>query len=129
MLWVSLRSISSLSLRPIQRAALCSLNPTASPDPSVAFWLETSLQRVFPASPAGTTTNLPLLAARNSRIAFQACLQNRRVHPFGVQCSLVGADDLKPQVRRVGYVPLLHHTTDTQPAELDGVGVLPWPGP
>ena len=81
------------------------VEPDGKPGPSVAFWLETSLKRVFPASPPGTT-NLHLLAARNSRIAFQACLQNRRVHPLNVECSVSGGDDLKPQVRRVGYVPL-----------------------
>ena len=100
------------------------VEPDGKPGPSVAFWLESSLKRVFPASPAGTT-NLYLLAARNGRIAFQACLQNRRVHPLTVACSVAGADDLRPHVRRVGYVPLLHFTTDTEPAELDGFVVLP----
>jgi hypothetical protein len=91
---------------------------------SAACWLATSLQRVFPSSQPGGT-NLTLLAARNGRISFQACLQNRRTSPLTVQCSVSGADDLKPLIRRVGYVPVLHHTTDTEPGELDGVGILP----
>jgi len=100
------------------------LEPDGKSGPAVAFWLESSLKRVFPASAPGTT-NLHLLAARNSRIAFQACLRNRRVHPLSVECSVAGADDLQATVRRVGYVPLLHFTTDTDAAELDGAGLLP----
>ncbi|HOX55896.1 MAG TPA: DUF4091 domain-containing protein [Candidatus Paceibacterota bacterium] len=100
------------------------VEPDGKAGPSIAFWLESSLKRVFPASAPGTT-NLQLLAARNGRIAFQACLQNRRVHPLTVECSVSGGEDLKPQVRRVGYVPLLHYTPDTEPAELDGFGLLP----
>ncbi len=98
--------------------------PDGKPGASAACWLESSLKRVFPVSAPGTT-NLHLLAARNSRIAFQACVQNRGPQPFPVGCSLSGADDLSPRIRRVGFVPVLHHTTDTEPAELDGFGVLP----
>ena len=98
--------------------------PGGKPDSAVALWLETSLKRVFPASPAGGT-NLGLLAARNSRISFQGCLQSRGLRPLAVECSLPGVENLKPQIRRVGYVPLVHHTTDTDSSELDGVGLLP----
>jgi hypothetical protein len=101
------------------------ISPDGKPGAPVALWLETSLKRVFPASPAGTVTNLPLLAARNGRIAFQACLKNRQPDSLAVECSVLSAEDLKPQVRRVGYVPLLHHTVDTESAELDGFGLLP----
>jgi hypothetical protein len=45
----------------------------------MAFWLESSLKRGFPTSPAGTTMNLPWLAARNGRIAFPARLQDHRL--------------------------------------------------
>jgi hypothetical protein len=100
------------------------VQPEGKAGASVAFWLESSLRRVFPASAPGTT-NLQLLAARGSRIAFQACAQNRRVHPLKVECSVAGAEELKPQVRRVGYVPLAHFTTDTELGELDGVGLMP----
>ena len=86
-----------------QTSAPLLVEPDGKSGPNIAFWLESSLKRIFPASPPGTT-NLSLLAARNSRLAFQACLQNRRVHPLAVACSISGADDLKPQVRRVGTV-------------------------
>lgn len=91
---------------------------------SVAFWLESSLTRVFPNSPAGTT-NLSLLAARNGKISFQACLQNRQTRTLKVSCSVSGGDDLKTQVRLVGLVPMAHLTPNTALSELDGVGFIP----
>ena len=99
--------------------------PDGKHGPDVAFWLETSLQRIFPTSPAGTKTNLNLLAARHGKISFQAAFQNRRLNPLHITCSISGADDLKPQVRFVGLVPMPHFTTDTDLSELDGVGFLP----
>lgn len=101
------------------------VEPDGKPGASVAFWLETSLKRVFPASPVGTTTNLHLMAARNGQVSFQACLQNRRVDALDVDCTVLDAEDLKPQVRKVGYVLMPHFTPNTGSAELDGIGLLP----
>jgi Domain of unknown function (DUF4091) len=98
--------------------------PAAKADKTTSFWLETSLKRVFPRSPVGSG-ELQLLAARNSRISFQACFRNNRVQPFDVECKITGADDLKPQVRFVGMVPMHHFTPNTNPKELDGVDYLP----
>src|SRR5439155_12948954 len=86
---------------------------------SAALWLESSLHRVYPKSSAGGT-NLSLFAARNSKISFQACVQNRSVHPLKVQCSISGADGLKAQVRTVGLVPMPHLTPNTDASELEG---------
>src|SRR5207245_4602170 len=66
-----------------------------------ALWLESSLKRIFPKTAPGTT-NLTLFAARNGRISFQACLQNRSIRAQKAQCSIGGADDLKVQGRSVG---------------------------
>ena len=91
---------------------------------SVAFWLDTSLKRIFPTTePSGT--NLSLLAARNSRISFQACAQNRGTAATYIDCKVVEADDLKPRVRLVGFAPVWHHTVGTKTNELDGVGKIP----
>src|SRR5215211_5883610 len=69
--------------------------------PTVALWLDTSLNRIFPnTQPADAS--LKLLAPRNARIAFQACLRNNRISRLSSDCELTGADDLKPQVRLVG---------------------------
>ena len=100
------------------------LEPDGKIGPNVAFWLETSLKRVFPRTVPGRA-KLELLAPRNSRIAFQACLKNRRIHELNARCTVLGADDLKPQVRYVGLVPMHHLTPNTDLKELDGVEHLP----
>src|SRR5437588_2678091 len=84
-----------------------------------AVWLESSLHRVFPKSSPGGT-NLDLIAARNGKISFQACVQNRSVHPLNVQCSISDADDVNSQVRVVGLVPMPHLTPNTDMSELEG---------
>lgn len=91
---------------------------------TVAFWLGTSLERIFPTTEAGNAT-LHLLAARNSRVAFQACLQNRGTDAISVDCKVSGADELKPLVRLVGFAPMWHHTANTRTNELDGIGKIP----
>ncbi len=101
-----------------------SLTVQTNGKPVATFWLETSLKRIFPATGAGST-NLHLLAARNSKIAFQACLQNRATKALYVDCKVSGAENLKPLVRLVGFTPVWHHTYNTSNKELDGVGKIP----
>lgn len=93
-------------------------------EPTVSLWLDTSLKRIFPNTAPGSLT-LHLLAARNGRVSFQACLRNDRVWPLRTDVQLVGADDLRPQARLVGLVPMPHFTWNTPPAERDGNGSLP----
>ena len=94
-------------------------------DPSVSFWLETSLQRVYPTTAPGDKQTLKLLTPRNARLSFQACLRNDRTWPIDIECSVSGADDLKIRVRRVGFVPQWNYTADTPKKELDGWGDVP----
>lgn len=93
-------------------------------DPRVSLWLETSLKRVFPGSKPGSS-QLELLAARNGRIAFQACLRNDRAAVLNGECKVTGSDDLRPQVRLVRCVPMPHFTPGTASKELDGLEFLP----
>src|SRR5256885_4268940 len=65
---------------------------------TVAVWLETSLKRVFPRSEAGST-NLSILAARDGKVSFQVCVQNRGTAYPKVKCSIVGTEDLGIEVR------------------------------
>lgn len=89
-----------------------------------AVWLESSLHRVYPkTSPGGT--NVDLIAPRNGKISFQACVQNRSTHPLKVQCNISGAEDLTAQVRAVGLVPMPHLTPNTDVSELEGTEFLP----
>lgn len=91
----------------------------------LAFWMESTLNRVFPQSPEGTSTSIELLSGRNMKLSFQACVRNRSIHAQDVECVVTAPDAIKVRVRRVGYVPLKHLTTDTDPSELDGAGLLP----
>lgn len=92
--------------------------------PDVAFWLESSLQRVFPHTPPGNA-QLQLLAARNSRLSFQACLKNLGQGDLNAECAVLGADEFQPRIRYVGLVPVHHLTPNTDLAELDGIEHLP----
>jgi hypothetical protein len=89
-----------------------------------SYWLESSLRRVFPATPPGPAA-LEILAARNGRASFQACVRNDRVKPLDIECSVAGGDELKPRVLWVELVPVRHRTPSTDLAELDGAGHLP----
>lgn len=91
----------------------------------VRFWLETSLRRVFPNSPAGSAAPLTLLTARNARVSFQACFRNLRTCSIRVRASVHGAEGLPLRIRRVGYVPLQALNTDVPFDELDGICHVP----
>jgi hypothetical protein len=94
-------------------------------EPHVVFWLESSMNRMFPASPPGDKRRIQLLTPRNARLSFQACLRNERSWPLEIECSISGADDLNVRVRRVGFVPQSNYTADTPRSELDGRGHIP----
>ena len=91
----------------------------------MSFWLETSLKRVFPNSEPGSASPLKILAARNERISFQACLRNRKTTMVRVRAAVEGADGLKPIIRRVGFVPLQGLDVDVPKDEIDGIGHIP----
>jgi hypothetical protein len=92
--------------------------------PRVSFWIESSLQRVFPTQKPGDQ-HFHGLAARNGRFSFQACLRNDRPAPVDVECSVPSSEGLKISVRRVGFVPQWNFTADVPPSELDGWGHVP----
>jgi len=123
--------VTSLGISQVD--SLAEASPTSHPardgkpieQDGVKFWLETSLRRVFPNSPAGSAAPLTLLTARNARISFQACFRNLRTCSIRVRASIQGAENWKVQIRRVGYVPLQQLNTDVPIDELDGVGHVP----
>jgi hypothetical protein len=100
------------------------MNTDSKAGSDVTVWLESSLKRVFPRSQPSSAP-LNLLAARGGRIAFQVCFRNLNLRPLHLECCVRDADDLKPQVRLVGLVPLPHLTPNTDLAELEGTGHLP----
>ncbi|MEO6436561.1 MAG: glycoside hydrolase domain-containing protein, partial [Tepidisphaeraceae bacterium] len=93
-------------------------------EPTLLLWLASSLKRIFPSTPPGLP-EMTLLAPRNGKVSFQACLRSDRVWRLRANAELAGADDLKPQVRLVGLVPMPHLTVETEPSERDGGDALP----
>lgn len=91
---------------------------------NMQVWLETSLKRIFPQSPASVSPFLELDVARNSKVAFQVGFHSNMKDQTQIACS-IEAEELDPLVRYVGLVPLRHFNTDVRPEELDGVGYLP----
>jgi hypothetical protein len=92
--------------------------------PKAVAWLGTSLERIFPDAAPGSG-ELSLLAARNATVAFQCGIRNDQPLMLDVECQVLGADDLRPQVRLVGLVRVDHLTPHTPLEELDGVGRIP----
>lgn len=93
---------------------------------SVQCWLESSLRRVYPKTPAGTRRSLTLLAARNDRLSFQVCLRNSSLDQEAkAEVIAESPEDLRVQARRVGYVAQPHLNTGTPEDELEGVAHIP----
>lgn len=92
---------------------------------SIVCWLQNSLSRVYPSSEARSSRRLELLAARNERVSFQACVRNTEFRAAEAQVSVSAPDFLNVTVRRVGYVPVAHFNIDTPATELDGLGKVP----
>jgi len=88
-------------------------------------WLEDSLHRVYPGTPASLQGGLDLLAARGERIAFQVCVRNEGLAAEDVAITVAAPAPLEARARLVGLVPIAHLNTDTEPEELEGVGRVP----
>jgi hypothetical protein len=107
-------------------ALACFAGPTAAePQSNAHVWLETSLKRIFPGTQPASRSELPLLSGRNQRISFQACVRNETTKRLKVECRVSGPSGLKIETRRVGYVPMPHHTTDVPESDIDGFGHVP----
>lgn len=111
--------------RNIFLCALLLITLTAKSNDGMTVWLETSLKRIFPQSPAGTATALELTVARGSRVSFQVGFHSDLKDQVHIECSMENADELRPRIRYVGLVPMHHFTTDVRKEEMDGIGYLP----
>lgn len=87
-------------------------------------WVSSSLRRFYPTSPAESAQTLTLDAARGERVSFQAVCRSGEREQY-INASASAPEGLKVLVRRVGYVPLPHHSTETPLEELDGAGHIP----
>jgi len=96
-----------------------------NPKGDASLWMESSMKRIFPKSPAGDSQTRTIEAARNQKVSFQIGIRNEALHPLTVAVSTTAPADLGIQIRRVGYVPMRHLTIGTSAAELDGEEYLP----
>jgi len=87
-------------------------------------WLSSSLVRHYPGSRPKRRTTLSLHAARGETVSFQAAFRTDSRHRK-VTASAEADDALRVTVRRVGYVPMRHLSTDTPESETDGLRHLP----
>ena len=93
--------------------------------PNFDCWLQSSLERVYPRSRPRPGTSLDMLAARNERLSFQTCVHNATVQAPLVRVEVADPLDLEVQVRRVGCVPIPHHSADTPEQEIEGMEHVP----
>jgi hypothetical protein len=87
-------------------------------------WVASSLVRHFPASRPRRRSSLRLHAARGEQSSFQVAFRTGPEHAK-VTAEVAAPEGAEVTLRRVGYVPMPHHNTETQEQELDGVGHIP----
>ncbi len=87
-------------------------------------WLASSLIRLYPSTPPVRRNTLVLETARGAQVSFQAAfrLDDRDAVIVATADAPAG---LTVRVRRVGYVPMPHHTVSVPLHELEGVGHIP----
>jgi len=87
-------------------------------------WLASSLVRHYPASRPHRRKRLRLHAARGEQVSFQVAFRTES-EARKVTAGVSASNSLGIQVRRVGYVSMPHHNSDTPIEDLDGVGHIP----
>ncbi len=89
-------------------------------------WLASSHVRHFPHTSAQRPGSLTLDAALNEQFSFQVALRLDWGEAQRVRVEARPPDGWQVRVRRVGYVPVLHHNTPISSlADVDGLGCIP----
>jgi hypothetical protein len=92
----------------------------------VQCWLQDSHARVFPAGNRVGPSVAHIEAARGERVSLQLCACNGSGEGVvGVRAAIEPVAGLSTRLRRVGFIPLLHSTTETESRELDCRGKIP----
>ncbi|HYF52301.1 MAG TPA: DUF4091 domain-containing protein [Planctomycetota bacterium] len=92
---------------------------------SVSAWLVTTLERVYPRTPATRRSELNIDAARGERVSFQVAIRNEAVRDTKIKLALNAPDAFAVRIRHAGYVPLPHINTETPLHEVEGARFLP----
>ena len=89
-------------------------------------WITNTDDRIYPGTDPVGRRSLVLNAPRGGRVAFQVGVANRSgADGEKLALAVTSPAGLTCRVRRVGYVPMPHHNSDTPWAERDGVGRVP----
>ena len=92
----------------------------------VECWLQDSLVRAYPTAEGSGPSVLHLEAARGERVSLLLRVRSRSDHEvLRVRAIATPPRGLAVRIRRVGFVPLAHHSTETEPRELDCRGRVP----
>ncbi len=98
-----------------------------------AVWPVSSLQRIYPLTAPPSTqrgqreNTVSLDQALNERGSFQIAVRHTDQRPRTVTLQSADSDVFDIRIRRVGYVPMPHHTPGVplDSLELDGIGMTP----
>ena len=90
-------------------------------------WLASSRVRHFPGTPAQDSGSLLLEGALNERLSFQVAMRMEEGDARNVRVEVSGPQGWSLRVRRVGFVPVLHHNTPIEKGkgDIDGRGHIP----
>jgi hypothetical protein len=89
-------------------------------------WLQDSHVRIHPTGNARGPRALGMDAARGDHLSFQVAVENASPEAAPrVAVEASAPDGVALRIRRVGFVPLPHHNTDTPDGELDCRGHAP----
>jgi hypothetical protein len=90
----------------------------------IRCWLTDSLHRVFPQSVPEDPRETRLDLVRAERGSFQMVCRTAG-EAAAIKASVEAPNGVNVRVRRVGYVPMAHFTTDVPESDIDGLGHLP----
>ncbi|MCK4325539.1 DUF4091 domain-containing protein [bacterium] len=93
---------------------------------SITCWLQGPYQKIYPTGNMPDRRIIELDAVRGERISFQAGVTNfTDKSVITVRVIVKPPKGIALRVRRVGFVPLVHHNTDVPDEELDCKGHVP----
>ncbi len=86
----------------------------------IFLWTAGSLNRNFTSSLPPEVQPEKITMAQNDRASFQVCFRKKEGALDRARLRLEHSGALKARGRRIGYVPVAHHNTETERKELDG---------
>jgi len=94
---------------------------------TLSTWLSTSRVRHYPLTPAQQPQPLALDAALNEHMSFQVVMRLEDEPAQRIAIQVAAPRGWLVRVRRVGYVPMLHHNTPVlkDTLDIDGLGFVP----